>query len=121
VSQQLTSPQAVTIPIRYESYHCGVSLNQLELPQTCVVLGLVRGSQVLLASTNPLIHSGDYIIAVALDPTLIPALKVVLRKTVPVYYSLNDCSIQQVQPFEIFAYDLRSILISCCKDGYKLH
>ncbi|MBW4662243.1 MAG: hypothetical protein KME15_26620 [Drouetiella hepatica Uher 2000/2452] len=83
----------VEVTITFSSYFCGIALSDIAIPEFCVVLGLVRGGEVILASAQPRVHCGDHVLAIALNPTLIPALKVALRKTHLVRYTLQDCQI----------------------------
>lgn len=46
------------------------------------------------AQDNPPIYSGDYILAIAIHPMMVPALKVTLKKIHSVYYSLSSCLLE---------------------------
>ncbi len=83
---------SVKIPIN--SCHCGIALTSLQLPEKCFVLGVVRDNQLILASAEPIIWCGDYVLAIALNSALVPALKVALSKKHPVHYSHKECFIK---------------------------
>ncbi len=84
-------PKLLAILVRPNSIYCGVALAEMQLPERCTVLGVLRNQRLIAAAQNPEIYPGDYILAMALHPMLTPALKVLLQRTHPVYYSLNDC------------------------------
>jgi Trk K+ transport system NAD-binding subunit len=86
----------LSVKIQNNNCFCGVSLNKLNLPKNCFLLGLVRESQIILASSEPTIYCGDELLAMTLSSTLIPALKCVLLQTHPIYYSLNDCFVNNL-------------------------
>lgn len=86
-----TEPAMFAVKIQPNSSHCGIHLSAIELPDHCAVLGLLRKNCIIPVSKDPEIYAGDSILAIALHPMLVPALKVVLKKTHSVYYSLNDC------------------------------
>ncbi len=77
--------------IQINSCYCGVTLSSLRLPEKCLLIGLVRGNQVILASTDITIFYGDEILSIALNSSQLPALKYTWNKTHPVYYSFNEC------------------------------
>jgi len=86
-------PALLNVTIRDNSSYCGLPLSTIEIPEGCALLGLLRQEDVILINENPTLATGDIILAIALHPMLIPALKVALKRSHPVYYSLNYCSL----------------------------
>ncbi|WP_180277730.1 TrkA C-terminal domain-containing protein [Nostoc sp. 'Peltigera malacea cyanobiont' DB3992] len=80
--------------IEDNSVYCGIHLSDIKLPNQCVFLGVLRESKVISAIDNPSIFAGDYILAIATHPMMVPALKVTLKKIHSVYYSLNNCLLE---------------------------
>lgn len=80
-------PNLVGVTIQENSVYCGLDLSRIQLPENCVVVGLMRKEYLILAGNEPTIQYGDYLLALALNPALVPALKMLLRKTHPVYWS----------------------------------
>ncbi|MDZ8257046.1 potassium transporter TrkA [Nostoc sp. ChiQUE01b] len=80
--------------IEDNSVYCGIHLSDIKLPNQCVFLGVLRETQVISATDNPSIFAGDYILAIATHPMMVPALKVTLKKIHSVYYSLNSCLLE---------------------------
>ncbi|MDM9381654.1 hypothetical protein QUB80_13175 [Chlorogloeopsis sp. ULAP01] len=76
----------ISVKIWGNSCHCGKALTSLNLPNECVIIGVVRDTEVILVNAEPIICNGDYILAVALNPALVPMLKVTLNKRYPSYY-----------------------------------
>jgi hypothetical protein len=72
--------------IQINSCYCDITLTSIQLPQNCFVLGIVRENQIILASAEPTIWCGDYVLALAFSSALFPALKFTLNKRHPVYY-----------------------------------
>jgi Trk K+ transport system NAD-binding subunit len=81
----------INVKILSNSYHCGRALTSLSLPESCIFLGIVRNNQVILASAEPIIWHGDYVLAVALNSASVPLLNFVLNKKHPVRYSAKEC------------------------------
>lgn len=75
------------------SSYCGMSLNEIKLPEKCI-LGLLREGHIIPVKDNPNIYPGDYILTIAIHPMMVSDLKVTLKKTRPCYYSLNDCLLE---------------------------
>ncbi|MGG6298341.1 TrkA C-terminal domain-containing protein [Leptolyngbya sp. AN02str] len=86
-------PGLVSVNILTNSCHCGIALSQIVVPENCTVLGVLRGDQIILFNDDPIVQFGDYVLALALHPALLPALKVALKKTHRVCYSLNECTV----------------------------
>ncbi|MBH8553350.1 TrkA C-terminal domain-containing protein [Nostocaceae cyanobacterium CENA357] len=84
----------ISVRILSNSYHCGRALTSLSLPESCIVLGIVRNNQVIQASAEPIIWYGDYILAVALNSASVPMLSFVLNKKHPIHYSPKECFIK---------------------------
>ncbi|MFH7028474.1 MAG: hypothetical protein ACHBN1_24560 [Heteroscytonema crispum UTEX LB 1556] len=103
----------ISVKIQINSCCCGVALSSLHLPESCFVMGLIRDNHVILASKKPTICCGDDVLAIALKSAEIPALKFALNKTHPVYYSFNECLLNNS------TYPVRSLFNSCYKDGFK--
>lgn|GEM_PF-1242744 len=87
-------PSLFGVLIQVNSVYCGIHLTEIQLPDQCVFLGILRESQVISATDNPAIFAGDYILAIATHPLMVPALKVTLKKIHSVYYSLNSCLLE---------------------------
>jgi Trk K+ transport system NAD-binding subunit len=84
----------ISVKIPFNSCHSGIALTSLQLPEKCFVLGIVRDNQLILASAEPIIWCGDYVLAIALSQALVPALKVALNKNHPIHYSHKECFIK---------------------------
>lgn len=84
----------ISVKIPFNSCHCGIALTSLQLPEKCFFLGIVRDNQLILASAEPIIWYGDYVLAIALSQALVPALKVALNKNHPIHYSHKECFIK---------------------------
>ena len=87
-------PSLFGVLISANSAYCGIYLTEIKLPDKCAFLGILRESQVISATDNPTIFAGDYILAIAIHPMMVPALKVTLKKIHSVYYSLNSCLLE---------------------------
>jgi hypothetical protein len=87
-------PSFLGVKVQPDSSHCGIQLSTLKVPERCILLGVLRRDQVISISENPAIYVGDIILAIALYPMFVPELKVVLRQSHPVYYSLQDCLLE---------------------------
>jgi Trk K+ transport system NAD-binding subunit len=79
------------ILIQPNSIYCGISLDKIELPEQCALMGILRQGKIIPSEVKPSIYAGDYILAIAIHPMMVPALKVTLKKTHRVYHSLDDC------------------------------
>lgn len=55
------------------------------------MIGIVRGNQVISASAEVTIYCGDELLCLTLNLAQLPALKFALEKTHPIYYSFNEC------------------------------
>ncbi|MEH2237455.1 TrkA C-terminal domain-containing protein [Nostoc sp.] len=93
-NKKALEPSLFGVLIQANSVYCGIDLTEIQLPEQCAFLGILRDDQVLSATDNPTIFAGDYILAVATDPMMVPALKVTLKKIHSVYYSLNSCLLE---------------------------
>lgn len=93
-TDSIVEPNLFGVLVQSNSIYCGISLSSIQLPKQCAVLGILRNKKVILVKENPEIHTEDYILAMAIHPMMTPALKVTLKKTHPVYYSLNDCLVE---------------------------
>lgn len=87
-------PSIFGVLIQPNSIYCGIHLKEIQLPEKCSFLGILRQEQVIPAQNNPEIAAGDYILAIAMYPIMVPALKVTLKKIHSVYYSLNTCLLE---------------------------
>ncbi|OKH57967.1 TrkA C-terminal domain-containing protein [Scytonema sp. HK-05] len=85
-----------SVKITLNSCHCGMVLTTLQLPEKCLVMGIVRDNLLILASAEPIIWYGDYVLAIALSQALVPALKVALNKKHPIHYSHKECFIKNL-------------------------
>ncbi|WP_051036598.1 TrkA C-terminal domain-containing protein [Calothrix sp. PCC 6303] len=106
-----------SVKIQINSCYCGMALSHLKLPPNCFLLGIVRGVHIILASEEATIHCGDDLLGVALSSAQMPALKFILQKTHPIYYSFNECLLDNT--LNNSTYPARSFNNSCYKDGYK--
>ena len=93
-NKKTLEPSLFGVLIEANSIYCGINLTEVQLPEQCVFLGIFRENQVISATDNPTIFAGDYILAIATHPMMIPALKVTLKKIHSVYYSLNSCLLE---------------------------
>lgn len=76
------------VRIEFNSIYCGKPLSKIQLPEKCALLGSLRNGAILPISANPTLETGDYVLAIALHPMMIPELEFVLKQGCPVYYSL---------------------------------
>lgn len=76
----IVEPKVFTFRIQGNSQYCGMRLQNIAFPKQCECLGLVRQDQVIFIQENPEIFEHDFILVVALNPMLIPTLKVCLSK-----------------------------------------
>jgi hypothetical protein len=90
----LVDPSLIGVFVQPNSSLCGLDFSDIQLPEKCAFLGILREGKVIPATDNPTIYPEDYILAVAIHPMMTPALKVTLKKTHPVYYSLNTCLLE---------------------------
>jgi Trk K+ transport system NAD-binding subunit len=81
----------VRIKVPVNSCYCGMSLNDLKLPKSCFLVGLIRGDRIILASAEPTIHYEDDLLGISLNSAQITELKFTLQKTHPIYYSFDEC------------------------------
>lgn len=82
-------PVLVGATINMNSCYYGISLINIQLPEDCIFLGVLRNSEVILVSTIEIaLWCGDYVMAIAFKPALAPTLKVILSKTHHVFWSL---------------------------------
>lgn len=98
--QRFVEPSQVGVLILSNSIYCGVQLVQIDLPEKCAILGLIRAGQFIAASANPTIHSEDYILGLAIHPMMVPALKVMLKKTHSISYSPRNCTLTNKKVFD---------------------
>lgn len=104
-------PVLVGTTIQTNSCYCGIDSNRIQLPPNCILLGVMREGQVILASAEEIIiHFGDYVLALALIPAIAPALKAILKKTHPVSWSPLKCSLN----WESDLYRLQSNFFNLC-------
>lgn len=93
-AERIIEPAFFGVIIQSKSRHCGLRLSAIQIPERCAILGVLRQGQIIPVSENPSVYVGDVILAIALHPMLVPALKVALKRSHSVYYSLNDCLIE---------------------------
>ncbi|WP_414575547.1 hypothetical protein [Anabaena sp. CCY 9402-a] len=103
----------ISLKVQINNCWCGVAVSNLHLPANCFLIGLVRGNKVISASAEPTIFCGDELLGLTLNSAQVPELKFVLQKTHPIYYSFNECLLNNSN------IPVRSLKNSCCKDGYK--
>ncbi|MCC5635451.1 TrkA C-terminal domain-containing protein [Nostoc sp. CHAB 5844] len=87
-------PSLFGVFIQPNSIYCGIHLAKVHLPDQCAFLGILRAGKVIPIQANPEIYAGDYILAIAVHPMMVPALKVTLKKIHSVYYSLSNCLLE---------------------------
>ncbi|MDZ4876937.1 MAG: hypothetical protein CLLPBCKN_006372 [Chroococcidiopsis cubana SAG 39.79] len=104
-------PNLVGVTIQENSVYSGIDLSRIQLPKNCVFVGLMRKEQLILAGNEPTIRYGDYLLALALVPAVVPALKMVLRKTHPVSWSPLRCSLNWEQNHLLLTKDLVEIYV----------
>jgi Trk K+ transport system NAD-binding subunit len=85
-NKEFIVPSQVGVLILPNSIYCGTNIIQIDLPERCALLGLIRENQLIQATSNPIVHSGDYILGIAIHPMMAPALKVTLKRTHSVSY-----------------------------------
>ncbi|MCC5663335.1 potassium transporter TrkA [Nostoc sp. CHAB 5784] len=93
-NKEILEPSLFGVFIQANSVYCGIHLTDIQLPEQCFFLGILRESKVISAIYNPSIFAGDYILTIATHPMMVPALKVTLKKIHSVYYSLNSCLLE---------------------------
>lgn len=93
-TESVIEPALFGVIVQMNSSHCGLQTSAIQVPEQCAILGLLRQEQIILASEDPAIFVGDVILAIALHPMLVPAFKVALKRSHPIYYSLNDCLLE---------------------------
>ncbi|MBD2594820.1 TrkA C-terminal domain-containing protein [Nostoc spongiaeforme FACHB-130] len=93
-NQSFIEPSLFGVSIQSNSIYCGIHLAKVTLPEQCAFLGILRAGQIIPLQSNPEIYAGDYILAIALNPMMVPALKVTLKKIHSVYYSLSNCLLE---------------------------
>lgn len=86
-------PRLIQVKIQFHSSSCGFALSAIPLPDSCMLLGLVRNGQVIQASDEPTIHCGDEFLGVAFNKGLAPALQVILKRTHPVTWASFSCPV----------------------------
>ncbi|WP_228035465.1 TrkA C-terminal domain-containing protein [Oculatella sp. LEGE 06141] len=89
--ERIIEPALFGVIIQLNSRHCGLRLSAIQIPERCAILGVLRQERIIPASENPSVYVGDVVLAIALHPMFVSALKVALKRSHPVYYSLNDC------------------------------
>lgn len=94
-NQSFNEPSLLSVFIQPNSIYCGIKLAEIKLPDKCSLLGITRNGQVISSKDNPIIYCGDYLLAIATNPLMTPALKVTLKKTHPLYYSPNNCLLEK--------------------------
>ncbi|BAY77093.1 hypothetical protein NIES25_35510 [Nostoc linckia NIES-25] len=93
-NKKALEPSLFGVFIQVNSIYCGINLSEIQLPHKCAFLGILRESQIISVANNPVICAGDYILAIAIHPMMVPALKVTLKKIHSIYYSLNNCLLE---------------------------
>lgn len=93
-AERIIEPALFGVIIPFNSSHCGLQLSTIQIPEQCALLGVLRREQIIPASEDPEIYTGDFVLAIALHPMFVPVLEFALRQSHPVYYSLNDCLLE---------------------------
>lgn len=86
-----SQPGLIQVKVLPDNIHCGVSLTTIRLPQDCYLLGLFRSGHIILMTANPVVVSGDVILALAIHPMDLPTLKFVLEQQVTVHWFPLRC------------------------------
>ncbi|HIK07958.1 MAG TPA: TrkA C-terminal domain-containing protein [Trichormus sp. M33_DOE_039] len=86
----------ISVKIQINNCWCGLSLNNVKLPPNCFLIGIVREDQVISASTEPTIYCGDELLGLTMNSAQVPALKFLLQKTHPIYYSFDECLLNKL-------------------------
>ncbi|KAM3089802.1 TrkA C-terminal domain-containing protein [Phormidesmis sp. 146-35] len=94
LSTRPVQPSLFAVKIEFNSSYCGSQLADLQIPEKCLILGCLRQDRVIPLSENPTVRLGDHILAMAFHPMMVSELEFVLKKTCPVYYSLQTCSLE---------------------------
>jgi TrkA-C domain len=97
-TQRGIEPALFGVTIQFNSSYCGMQLSAVKIPERCELLGLLRQERLIPISEHPSISVGDVVLAIALHPMFVPALKVALKRSHPVFYSLNDCLLEVHAP-----------------------
>lgn len=96
-TNRIIEPSLFGVMVQLNSIYFGTSLTSIQLPDQCALLGILRNGKVISVKETPKIYAGDWILAMAIHPMMVPELKVALKKTHPVYYSMSDCSLNSFQ------------------------
>ena len=65
--------------IQPNSNYCGIPLSDIQLPNQCVFLGVLREIQVISAIDNPSIFARNYILTIATHPLMVTLSKLLLK------------------------------------------
>jgi NhaP-type Na+/H+ and K+/H+ antiporter len=89
-------PEVLTYLICMNSCYLEHRLKSILLPPACYLFGLVRHNRLILAASNPIIQEQDWLVAIALQPSQLPALKVCLKQSRSIFWHsessiLDDC------------------------------
>lgn len=101
----------VGVTIQENSSYCGINLSRIQLPQDCTFVGLIRKKQLMLAGNKPTIRYGDYLLALALNPTIVPALKMILKKTHPISWSPMRCNLEWKENYLLLTSDFVDVYV----------
>lgn len=77
----IEKPVLVTTTINFNSCYCGRRLKTIQLPKNCLFFGVMRKGEVILAGEDIEIWCSDRIMALAMNPLIVPALKVTSSRT----------------------------------------
>jgi Trk K+ transport system NAD-binding subunit len=75
-------PVTYIFQIYFNSAYLGRYLSEIQLPEQCYLLGLVRGNHLIEMSKNPQIAEQDWVVAIALNEILLPELAVYLQQSI---------------------------------------
>lgn len=67
----------------FNSAYLGNHLSEVQLPEQCYLLGLVREDHLFRLSDDPEIAEQDWVIAITLNEMLLPELEVCLQQSIP--------------------------------------
>lgn len=73
-------PSSSIHQVYFNSVFLGARLSEVELPNQCFLLGLVRGNQVYSLADAPEILAEDWLVAVALNESVVPEFDLCLKQ-----------------------------------------
>lgn len=77
---QTHTPKPILINVQITSAYYNCHLYEIELPEHCHLLALIHQNNVILTDCDAIVNEGDWLVAIALDPAMAPALTAALEK-----------------------------------------